>query len=93
MEGPDGGWGWMIVAASFLENVIVDGIIFTSGAAFQVSQTEMTVNCPETVLNSMLALLLQFRRKLDPCGVVVSVFIRYLEYRWFDPGKTNFSFP
>lgn len=35
VEGPDGGWGWAIVAASFLTNVIVDGVIFTSGAAFQ----------------------------------------------------------
>lgn len=28
---PDGGWGWVIVAASFACNVIVDGIIFTFG--------------------------------------------------------------
>ena len=34
VEAPDGGWGWAIVAASFLANAIVDGVIFTSGAAF-----------------------------------------------------------
>jgi hypothetical protein len=28
---PDGGWGWVIVIASFFCNIIVDGIIFTSG--------------------------------------------------------------
>ncbi|CAG5083499.1 Similar to slc16a12b: Monocarboxylate transporter 12-B (Danio rerio) [Cotesia congregata] len=28
---PDGGWGWVIVAASFMCNVIVDGIIFSFG--------------------------------------------------------------
>ena len=32
---PDGGWGWVIVAASFMCNVIVDGIIFTCGQGFQ----------------------------------------------------------
>lgn len=29
---PDGGWGWVIVAASFMCNVVVDGIIFSFGA-------------------------------------------------------------
>ncbi|XP_037070170.1 LOW QUALITY PROTEIN: monocarboxylate transporter 12-like [Pollicipes pollicipes] len=28
---PDGGWGWVIVAASFMCNAIVDGIIFSFG--------------------------------------------------------------
>lgn len=28
---PDGGWGWVIVAGSFVCNVIVDGICFTFG--------------------------------------------------------------
>lgn len=28
---PDGGWGWVVVAASFMCNLIVDGIIFTFG--------------------------------------------------------------
>ncbi|KAL1491788.1 hypothetical protein ABEB36_012332 [Hypothenemus hampei] len=28
---PDGGWGWVIVFASFMCNVIVDGIIFSYG--------------------------------------------------------------
>lgn len=31
---PDGGWGWVIVAASFLTNAVVDGIIFTAGQGF-----------------------------------------------------------
>lgn len=31
---PDGGWGWVIVAASFMANVVVDGIIFTAGQGF-----------------------------------------------------------
>uniref|UniRef100_A0A224YTN2 Integral to membrane n=1 Tax=Rhipicephalus zambeziensis TaxID=60191 RepID=A0A224YTN2_9ACAR len=33
-EPPDGGWGWMIVAASFLCNMVVDGIAYTFGIFF-----------------------------------------------------------
>jgi len=28
---PDGGWGWMVVAAAFLVNLIVDGVAYTFG--------------------------------------------------------------
>lgn len=28
---PDGGWGWVVMIASFCCNVIVDGIIFSFG--------------------------------------------------------------
>lgn len=28
---PDGGWGWVVVAASFACNMVVDGIIFSFG--------------------------------------------------------------
>lgn len=31
---PDGGWGWVIVVASFLSNAVVDGLIFTVGQGF-----------------------------------------------------------
>lgn len=33
-EPSDGGWGWMIVAASFLCNMVVDGIAYTFGIFF-----------------------------------------------------------
>ncbi|XP_067131694.1 monocarboxylate transporter 12-B-like isoform X2 [Centruroides vittatus] len=33
-EPPDGGWGWMIVIASFLSNMVVDGITYTFGIFF-----------------------------------------------------------
>lgn len=54
---PDGGWGWFVVLASFLCNVLVDGIIMTSGATvsndiqkeFNLTQTEVTP------VNSLLA--------------------------------------
>ena len=28
---PDGGWGWMVVAATFVSNLIVDGVAYTFG--------------------------------------------------------------
>ena len=28
---PDGGWGWMVVVASFVSNLIVDGVAYTFG--------------------------------------------------------------
>lgn len=30
-EPPDGGWGWVIVAASFFCNVVVDGVAYSFG--------------------------------------------------------------
>lgn len=47
---PDGGWGWMVVFASFMCNMVVDGIIFSFGMfigeiskSFQVSKAEVTL--------------------------------------------------
>lgn len=28
---PDGGWGWVVVAAAFYINTVIDGVIFTYG--------------------------------------------------------------
>ena len=28
---PDGGWGWAVVAASFIANLILDGVCYTFG--------------------------------------------------------------
>ncbi|XP_075975046.1 monocarboxylate transporter 14 [Anticarsia gemmatalis] len=54
---PDGGWGWMVVFASFMCNFMVDGIIMTSGGQlltlikddFQISESQVTL------VNSLLA--------------------------------------
>lgn len=47
---PDGGWGWVIVFASFMSNMIVDGIIFSFGmflseiaASFNTSRSQVTL--------------------------------------------------
>ncbi|KAF6212002.1 hypothetical protein GE061_012520 [Apolygus lucorum] len=47
---PDGGWGWVIVAASFVCNMVVDGIVFSFGpllvpiaTEFKVSQSQATI--------------------------------------------------
>ncbi len=31
---PDGGWGWVVVFASFVNHVVVDGITFTFGVFY-----------------------------------------------------------
>lgn len=47
---PDGGWGWVVVVASFMCNMIVDGFIFSFGAflpeiaaTFNVSKAHVTL--------------------------------------------------
>ena len=40
---PDGGWGWMVMIASFLSNVLVDGILYTFGVLF----IDLTHSFPE----------------------------------------------
>lgn len=44
MVPPDGGWGWVIVAASFMCNVLVDGIIFSGGILLKHIKTEFNVS-------------------------------------------------
>ena len=31
---PDGGWGWMVMMASFVSNLLVDGMLYTFGVLF-----------------------------------------------------------
>lgn len=40
---PDGGWGWVVVFASFMCNMIVDGIIFSFGAFLKPIMDELHV--------------------------------------------------
>lgn len=47
---PDGGWGWVVVAASFMCNLVVDGIIFTFGMMKDSLVEEFKVNDSEVAL-------------------------------------------
>lgn len=44
---PDGGWGWVVVAASFMCNVVVDGIIFSCGMLLPLFKEEFGVSNSE----------------------------------------------
>lgn len=44
---PDGGWGWVVVLASFFCNVMVDGIIFTAGMLLPSIMEEFEVSYSE----------------------------------------------
>jgi hypothetical protein len=53
---PDGGWGWVIVAASFVCNLIVDGIIFAFGMFLSdISQTFNESKAKVSIIGSLLA--------------------------------------
>jgi len=53
---PDGGWGWVVVAASFLCNIVVDGIIFTFGNFIDSLQEEFGASKAEvTIVGSLLS--------------------------------------
>ena len=39
-HAPDGGWGWVVVIASFLVNMIADGVTFSFGVLFDELQKE-----------------------------------------------------
>lgn len=39
-RAPDGGWGWVVVIASFMVNLIADGVTFSFGVLFDELQKE-----------------------------------------------------
>lgn len=47
---PDGGWGWVIVVASFMCNMIVDGIIFSFGTFLEYIADDFSVTIAEVTL-------------------------------------------
>lgn len=40
---PDGGWGWVVVVASFVCNVLVDGIVYSCGLLLPSISKEFNV--------------------------------------------------
>ncbi|XP_066942385.1 monocarboxylate transporter 14 isoform X2 [Macrobrachium rosenbergii] len=52
---PDGGWGWVVVAASFMCNLVVDGIIFSCGMLLPELQQSFNASMTEvSLVSSML---------------------------------------
>ncbi|KAK9498456.1 hypothetical protein O3M35_003091 [Rhynocoris fuscipes] len=51
---PDGGWGWVIVAASFVCNVIVDGIVFSFGVLLNDISEEFNISKPKCAIAGSL---------------------------------------
>lgn len=51
---PDGGWGWVVVFASFMCNMIVDGIIFSFGMFLTDIQTDLKATKSQVSLVSSL---------------------------------------
>lgn len=51
---PDGGWGWVIVAASFACNVVVDGIIFSFGMLLESIAEDLNTSKTKVSLVSSL---------------------------------------
>ncbi|XP_016840676.1 monocarboxylate transporter 14 isoform X2 [Nasonia vitripennis] len=51
---PDGGWGWVIVAASFMCNLVVDGIMFSYGELLNALQEDFEVSAARVSLAGSL---------------------------------------
>ena len=47
-EAHDGGYGWVVVAAPFLVNMIADGVTFSFGVMFEEFETEFGSTKAET---------------------------------------------
>ncbi|XP_059622307.1 monocarboxylate transporter 3 [Phlebotomus argentipes] len=70
---PDGGWGWVVMMASFCCNIIVDGIIFSAGALLQPVKTEFGVTDAEVALVTSL---------LSGFYLMAGPFVSALANRW-----------
>jgi len=51
---PDGGWGWVIVAASFMCNLVVDGIVFSFGMLITSIANEFGASLAKTTIAGAL---------------------------------------
>lgn len=50
----DGGWGWVVVAASFFCNTIVDGIVMSSGMFQKPIQKEFGASVSEVIYHILI---------------------------------------
>ncbi|CAG5118616.1 unnamed protein product [Candidula unifasciata] len=70
---PDGGWGWMVVLASFLCNMIVDGVCFSFGVVAKTYQKEFAAS------HSMVGWV---GSSLAGCYLLVGPFVSFLCVRY-----------
>lgn len=78
MVPPDGGWGWVVVAASFMCNFVVDGIIFSGGSLLKPIQEEFNVS------NFYLFYKHVIRRKAYRLGnLTCKLFVYYVAGIWW----------
>ena len=40
-EGPDDGWGWLVVVACFMTNFVIDGVTYSFGLLMKPLEAEM----------------------------------------------------
>lgn len=69
---PDGGWGWIVLFASFLSSVIVDGVCFSFGIFYLEFLDEFGENKSKTawigsVLNGMYMIMGKCLRLITTC--------------------------
>ena len=55
---PDGGWGWVVMIASFFCNIVVDGIIFSFGLI--VTDLAVAFEVPVSTVSWVASLLAGF---------------------------------
>lgn len=65
MVPPDGGWGWVIVSASFFINLTVDGILYTFGLFIEEIANDF--NTKEAKIAIVTSLMTGFYYFLGPC--------------------------
>lgn len=54
VQPPDGGWGWVVVAASFVCNFFVDGMIFSFGPFLTEIQSSLDTSYTQVALVASL---------------------------------------
>lgn len=55
---PDGGWGWVVMVASFFCNFIVDGIVFSAGSILKPMQEDLNIST--TMVRMTFKILITF---------------------------------
>lgn len=77
---PDGGWGWLVVAASFLINMISDGVGYTFGLLYVEFLYEFKASKSATswIGSLFMAIPLIAGKRFVILSLVITLFITYL---------------